>query len=119
MNIVIKITLFIAVFVVYLFSVAYVHAHPGNTDYLGCHTCYTNCSSWRLNYFQYHCHSPKVPIIPSCPYMSYYSYSYQQCVCYSGYIASGGQCISKNQYCINRYGWNYYYNYLYNTCVRY
>ena len=32
-------------------------AHPGNTDYRNCHTCYTNCASWDLLYEQYHCHT--------------------------------------------------------------
>jgi hypothetical protein len=34
-------------------------AHPGNTDAYGCHTCWTNCSSWGLSYEEYHCHTPK------------------------------------------------------------
>ena len=34
-----------------------VFAHPGRTDSSGCHTCKTNCSSWGLEGYEYHCHS--------------------------------------------------------------
>ena len=34
-------------------------AHPGGTDDLGCHHCWTNCSLWGLYYGQYHCHRPR------------------------------------------------------------
>lgn len=34
-----------------------VFAHPGRTDSSGCHTCKTNCSSWGLEDYEYHCHS--------------------------------------------------------------
>lgn len=34
-----------------------VFAHPGRTDSSGCHTCKTNCSSWGLDDYEYHCHS--------------------------------------------------------------
>jgi len=36
-----------------------VYAHPGNTDDYWCHTCYTNCSSYGLSYWEYHCHNKK------------------------------------------------------------
>ncbi len=36
-----------------------VHAHSGNTDSNGCHTCRTNCPSYGLDYGEYHCHNPK------------------------------------------------------------
>jgi hypothetical protein len=36
------------------------HAHPGNTDSSGGHTCRTNCERWGLNYGQYHYHSGPV-----------------------------------------------------------
>lgn len=39
-----------------------------------------------------------------------------RCECYSGYIASGGSCISEDQYCQDRYGWNSRYNSLSNNC---
>ena len=35
-------------------------AHPGRTDSKGCHKCNadnTNCASWGLNDYEYHCHS--------------------------------------------------------------
>lgn len=31
-------------------------AHPGRTDWQGCHTCRTNCYYWGLEYGEYHCH---------------------------------------------------------------
>lgn len=37
-----------------------VSAHPGNTDSNGCHKCNaakTNCSSWGLADYEYHCHN--------------------------------------------------------------
>ena len=37
-----------------------VFAHPGRTDSKGCHKCNadnTNCASWGLNDYEYHCHS--------------------------------------------------------------
>lgn len=34
-------------------------AHPGRTNSSGCHTCYTKCSEWGLEYGQYHCHDKK------------------------------------------------------------
>lgn len=43
---------------------------------------------------------------PSCPSMSSYNSSSGQCECYSGYIASGNSCISIDQACKNKYGYN-------------
>lgn len=40
---------------IFLFS-AYVHAHPGKTDYRGGHKCWKNCSEWDLSYGEYHLH---------------------------------------------------------------
>lgn len=34
-----------------------VFAHPGRLDSKGCHTCKTNCASWGLSDYEYHCHS--------------------------------------------------------------
>ncbi|MEK7075853.1 MAG: YHYH domain-containing protein, partial [Patescibacteria group bacterium] len=45
-------------------------AHPGNTDSLGGHTCRTNCTSWGLNYGEYHFHNNS-----STPSFSYPSYT--------------------------------------------
>lgn len=37
-------------------------AHPGRTDFQGCHTCRTNCTEkWGLEYGEYHCHKAKNP----------------------------------------------------------
>lgn len=47
-----------------------VFAHPGRTDSLGCHTCRTNCSSWGLNYGEYHCHRAKTLPQPKMPVKS-------------------------------------------------
>lgn len=45
-------------------------AHPGNTDSSGGHTCRTNCTSWGLEYGQYHFHNRT-----SYPSFSYPSYT--------------------------------------------
>lgn len=37
----------------------FVHAHPGNTDSRGGHTCRTNCERWGLSYGQYHYHGTR------------------------------------------------------------
>lgn len=34
-------------------------AHPGRTDFVGCHTCRTHCPNWGLFYGEYHCHRSK------------------------------------------------------------
>ena len=44
-------------FTIFYISILNTNAHPGRTDYKGCHTCRTNCESWGLNYGQYHCHN--------------------------------------------------------------
>lgn len=51
------IIIFIIIIFIILILPANVLAHPGRTDKYGCHTCYTNCSSWGLSYGQYHCHN--------------------------------------------------------------
>ncbi|GEM_PF-2693844 len=58
------------VIVAYVFFPAKTQAHPGNTDSSGGHTCRTNCSSWGLEYGQYHFHNSK-----SYPSFSYPSYT--------------------------------------------
>ena len=56
-----KIKINIILIGIILIPVAFVSAHPGNTDRQGGHTCYTNCTSWGLYYGQYHYHnSPKI-----------------------------------------------------------
>ena len=92
-----------------------IYAHPGNTDIYGCHTCRTNCPSWGLSYGEYHCHTPKYTT-PTCPLFSSYNSLSGSCECYSGYISSGGQCISEDQNCKNQFGYNSRYNSLYNKC---
>ena len=113
--------LFIYLILIFLVTPLLVLAHPGNTDSLGCHTCYTNCSSWGLYYGEYHCHNPKpytpiVPAIPSCPLNSYYDSLSDSCKCYSSYVVSGGSCISEDQYCRNLFGYNSRYNTLTDKC---
>ena len=34
-------------------------AHPGNTDFNGCHVCRTNCDKWEEPYGVQHCHESK------------------------------------------------------------
>lgn len=34
-----------------------ISAHPGKTDSNGCHTCWTNCEIYGLEYGEYHCHN--------------------------------------------------------------
>ena len=34
-----------------------VFAHPGRLNSSGCHTCKTNCASWGLSDYEYHCHN--------------------------------------------------------------
>lgn len=48
---------------------------------------------------------------PSCPSMSRYNSISGQCECYSGYVASGNSCISADQACKNKYGYNSQSNY--------
>lgn len=50
------------VFIV-LFIPSLVLAHPGNLDANNCHTCYSNCTDWGLEYEEYHCTSPQIPWI--------------------------------------------------------
>jgi len=45
----------------------------------------------------------------TCPLNSYWTGS--SCSCYSGYISSGGSCISYQQYCWNSLGYSSTYNY--------
>jgi hypothetical protein len=41
------------------------HAHPGNTDGSGGHTCRTNCEKWGLGYGEYHYHGGGPPVTPA------------------------------------------------------
>lgn len=46
--------------IIFLFSIFVplnTYAHPGRLDSNGCHTCKTNCASWGLEDYEYHCHS--------------------------------------------------------------
>lgn len=52
-----KLYIICAVCLMFFMSPNIVLAHPGRTDSNGCHTCKTNCSSWGLNYNEYHCHN--------------------------------------------------------------
>ncbi len=114
----------VGLFLVYDYSLA----HPGNTASDGCHYCRTNCTSWGVAWNQRHCHgggsySPSYdvpsyspPSIPSCPSMSYYDSVSSSCKCYSGYVASGGRCISTDQYCRDEFGFNARYDTLTDSC---
>ena len=116
--------LFLLIAFIAVYSFAYpAFAHPGNTDYLGCHTCRTNCQSWGLYYGEYHCHEPKYysppetyTPPPSCPLLSYYDSLSESCKCYSGYVVSGDRCISQDDWCQNQFGFNSRYNILNDSC---
>jgi len=56
------------------------------------------------------------PPTPSCPSMSSYDSLSGSCKCYAGYVASGGSCISADQYCRNSLGFNSRYNILTDKC---
>jgi len=56
------------------------------------------------------------PSIPDCPFNSYYDSISGSCKCYSGYVASGGKCISADQYCRDLYGFNARHNILTDSC---
>lgn len=47
--------IYIILFIIILVT-GVVFAHPGRTDSSGCHTCRTNCTSYGLEYGEYHCH---------------------------------------------------------------
>lgn len=53
---------------------------------------------------------------PTCPLFSSYNSITDKCECYSGYIASGSQCISQNQACQNLLGFSSRYNSLSGKC---
>lgn len=100
-----------------------VSAHPGNTASDGCHYCWTNCASWGEVYGERHCHgggSIYTPPIytppPSCPLFSSYDSLSDSCKCNYGYVASGGRCISQDQYCTDKYGYGSRFNILNDTC---
>lgn len=48
--------------------------------------------------------------------MSLYNYATGRCECFSGYVFNGSYCISKEQSCWDKYGYNSTYNYLSDTC---
>jgi hypothetical protein len=53
---------------------------------------------------------------PTCPLFSSYNSITEQCECYSGYIASGNQCISRDQACRDQLGYSSRYNSLTGNC---
>lgn len=53
---------------------------------------------------------------PSCPLMASYDSISGTCKCMSGYVASGGSCVSGNSYCWNKYGYGSSYDSLDKTC---
>lgn len=54
--------------------------------------------------------------IPDCPFNSSYDSISGSCKCYSGYVASGGKCVSASQYCTDKYGYGAAYSYLEDAC---
>lgn len=103
--------LFVFLFFSLIFLPKNIFAHPGNTASDGCHYCRTNCDSWGVPWNERHCHggysgASKYQAPPSCPSMSSYNSISGQCECYSGYVASGNSCISTDQACKNKYGYN-------------
>ncbi|MBI2017450.1 peptidoglycan-binding protein [Candidatus Daviesbacteria bacterium] len=53
---------------------------------------------------------------PTCPLFSSYDSLSSSCKCNYGYVSDGGRCISEDQYCQDRYGWNSRYNTLTDNC---
>lgn len=53
---------------------------------------------------------------PTCPVYSTYNSLTEKCECMSGYTASGNSCISMDQACQNKYGYNSKYNSLKDSC---
>ncbi len=118
MQVLVILTLVLIVF--FLFPLP-AFAHPGNTASDGCHYCWTNCDSWGEVYGERHCHGGgsydyNYPSTPSCPLFSSYNSISGNCECYSGYIASGGQCISQTEACRDQLGLNSRYNSLTDNC---
>lgn len=66
-------------------------------------------------YFEYD-YPSYTPSIPDCPYNSYYDSISDSCKCYSGYVASGGKCVSVSQWCQDKYGLWATYDYLTDSC---
>jgi len=105
----------------------YSYAHPGNTAADGCHYCRTNCGSWGVQWNERHCHGGSTrsyssatnyyttPAQPTCPLNSRSNFS-GGCECNSGYVASGGKCISYSSYCTEKYGLMSTYSYLNDSC---
>jgi len=56
------------------------------------------------------------PDRPDCPINSRYDSVSNSCKCYSGYVASGGECISEDEWCEDKYGLWAEYDTLSNSC---
>ncbi len=56
------------------------------------------------------------PTIPNCPVMSYYDSLTDSCKCYSGYVVSGGQCVSTDSLCHDQLGYSSRYDSLSGNC---
>ncbi len=56
------------------------------------------------------------PSVPDCSQNSYYDNISNSCKCYSGYISSGENCISMEQYCKDLLNVNAHYNTLTSSC---
>jgi len=55
------------------------------------------------------------PTIPTCPINSYYD-GISSCKCNSGYVVSGGSCVSGNSVCYSQLGYSSSYDSLSNKC---
>lgn len=59
--------------------------------------------------------SYSTPSTPSCPRNSYYD-GISSCKCSSGYVNSGGTCVSSSSYCYSSYGYGAEYDSLSKSC---
>ena len=94
MKYVYKILLSTFIFVFFsVISIDNLSAHPGRTDENGCHTCWTNCDKWGLDYGEYHCHNPKNNYVaPQSTPKPTTNYSYST----SNYLVSSNSSSSNN-----------------------
>jgi len=75
---------------------------------------------WRDSSVSYYsmtkCIQSPILSIPNCPLNSSYDSFTDSCKCYSGYLVSGDRCISKDQWCKDKYGYNSTNDYLSDNC---
>jgi len=127
------IAIIIATFIIggftYLFTAGNVEARRGCCSWhggvCGCQCCdgtplsstclpyYPECSGGGTYDYPSYDYTPS---IPDCPLNSYYDSISDSCKCYSGYVASGGKCVSASQWCQDKYGLWATYDYLTDSC---